>query len=103
MYPEGYSLEDDVMPVRSSQDLAAIVKGRRKELHLSQAELALRAGVARKSISELEAGKSRPALGLLLSVLEQLGLVLDVHRAPSRRLAKGAVDLDAVLEEHRRR
>ena len=91
------------MPVRSAQELAAIVKGRRKELHLSQAELAERAGVARKSISELEAGKSRPALGLLLSVLEQLGLVLDVHSAPSRPLAKGAVDLDAVLEEHRRR
>ncbi len=91
------------MPVRSSQDLAAIVKGRRKEVHLSQAELAARAGVARKSISELEAGKSRPALGLLLRVLEQLDLVLDVQRAPSRRPAKGVVDLDAVLEEHRRR
>lgn len=91
------------MPVRSALDLAAIVKGRRKELRLSQADLAERAGVARKSISELEGGKSRPELGLLLSVLEQLGLVLDVHGAPPKRRAKGAVDLDAVLEEHRRR
>jgi transcriptional regulator with XRE-family HTH domain len=91
------------VPVRSAQDLAAIVKGRRKEIRLSQAELAARAGVARKSISELEGGKSRPELGLLLSVLEQLGLVLEIHGAPSERRVRGTVDLDAVLEEHRRR
>lgn len=91
------------MRIRSAGDLAAIVKGRRKDLVISQAELAHRAGVARKSISELESGKTQPALGLTLRVLEQLGLVIAVELGTDTRAQKPAVDLDAVIEEHRRK
>ncbi len=91
------------MVIRSAQDLAAAVKGRRKDLRLSQAELAQRARVARKSIVELEAGRSRPELGLLLSVLEQLALVLHIDSAPAGRRTRDAVDLDMVLQEAQRR
>jgi DNA-binding XRE family transcriptional regulator len=91
------------MRVRSAGDLAAIVKGRRKDLAISQAELAHRAGVARKSISELESGKTQPELNLALRVLEQLGLVIEVARDTDARTRKRAIDLDAVIEEHRRK
>lgn len=90
------------MRIRSAGELGAVVKGRRTDLRLTQAELARRAGVARKSIVELESGKTQPALGLTLRVLEQLGLGLGVDRGPGRA-QKRAVDLDALLAEHRRK
>jgi len=91
------------MRIRSAGELGAVVKGRRTDLALSQAELARRAGVARKSIVELESGKTQPALGLILRVLEQLGLGLGVDPGPAGRARKRAVDLDALLNEHRRK
>lgn len=91
------------MRIRSTRDLAAAVRGRRKDLAISQADLAQRAGVARKSISELESGKTQPELALVLRVLEQLGLVIDVGRAADARAQKRAIDLDTVIEEHRRK
>jgi len=91
------------MRIRAAHDLAAAVRGRRKDLALSQAELAHRAGVARKSISELESGKTQPKLALVLRVLEQLGLVIEVGRDADARAQNRAIDLDAVIEAHRRR
>ncbi len=66
------------MRVRTIRDMAATVRGRRTDLKLSQAELAQRAGVSRKWISEFEAGKATAEFGLVLRVLDELGLVLDV-------------------------
>ncbi len=91
------------MRIRAAHDLAAAVRGRRKDLAISQAELARRAGVARKSISALESGKTQPELALVLRVLEQLGLVIEIRRDADARAQNRAVDLDAVLEEHRRK
>lgn len=90
--------------IRSVRDLAAAVRGQRRDLALSQAELARRAGVARKTISELETGKAAPELGLMLRVLAQLGLELQVGAGSRLRASRaGAVDLDAIVAEHRRR
>lgn len=91
------------MRIRAAHDLAAAVRGRRKDLAISQAELARRAGVARKSIGALESGKTQPELALMLRVLEPLGLVLEIGRDADARARHRAVDLDAVLEEHRRK
>jgi len=93
------------MRVRSIRDAAATVRGRRTDLNLSQAELARRAGVSRKWVSEFEAGKPTAEFGLLLRVLAELGLVLDLSSgndaAPSRVARR--VDLDALLNEQRAR
>lgn len=51
----------------------AIVK-RRKMLSVSQKELADLAGVSLHSIINLESGKGNPTLQLLLTVLEVLGM-----------------------------
>jgi transcriptional regulator with XRE-family HTH domain len=69
---------------------------------MSQAELADRAGVSRKWIYEFEAGKPAAELGLLLRVLDELGLAMDLVPRPTPDV-EGAVDLDALLDEHRRR
>jgi HTH-type transcriptional regulator/antitoxin HipB len=91
------------MGLRTILDLAATVRGRRKELGLSQAELARRAGLSRKWIYEFEAGNPTAELGRVLRVLEELGLSLEVARNLAAPAATPAIDLDALLDEYRGR
>jgi HTH-type transcriptional regulator / antitoxin HipB len=90
------------MAVRSIRDIAVAARGRRQELGLSQAELARRAGVSRKWISEFETGKPTAELGLVLRVLDELGFRLDLHgESPTKARDRGSVDLDTLLERFR--
>jgi y4mF family transcriptional regulator len=96
------------MRVRSIADLAAAVRGRRQDRRLSQSELARHVGVSRKWIGEFERGKPTAEFGLVIRVLEELGLTLEVgddaDAAPALPAsARGTADLGTVLEEHRRR
>lgn len=89
------------MIVSSIRDIAAAVRGRRKDLGLNQAELAERAQVSRKWVYEFEGGKGTAEFGLLLRVLEELELVMEL--APPATSSRGTkLDLDVVLDEHRR-
>lgn len=90
------------MQVRTVHDLAAAVRGRRRELGLSQVELAAGIGVSRDWVSDFESGKATVEMGLVLRVLEALRLRIDLvgdADAPDAPV----VDLDAILDEHRRR
>ena len=88
------------MIVRSTHDLAVTVRGRRKDLGLSQADLAARAGVSRKWVYEFEAAKPTVEVGRLLQVLDALDLELHLG-ARSPGSGRGVVDLDALLADHR--
>jgi HTH-type transcriptional regulator/antitoxin HipB len=92
-------------PINSIRDLAAAVRGRRLDLGLSQAELAARARVSRQWISEFEGGKPTSELGLVIRLLDALGLrlnLVDPDEGPDQRPQHGTVDLDALLEDYRR-
>ncbi len=89
------------MKVRSIRDLGAVVRGRRRDLSLSQAELAARAGVSRKWIYQFEGGKPTAELRLILRVLDALGLVLDVTYDEKTAAVQSTRDLDTLIEEHR--
>lgn len=93
------------MDVRSLRDLAAIARGRRRDLGLSQAELAIRAGVSRQWVSAFESGKATAEIGLVVRLLDALGLRLAVTEAGDIAAARDteAVDLDALLEEQQGR
>lgn len=69
------------MPVRSIRDVALKARGRRLDLGLSQAELAQKAHVSRKWIYQFEQGKQTAELGLVLRVLDALGLTLELLEA----------------------
>lgn len=105
------------MRVRSIADVASAVRGRRMDLNLSQSALAGRTGISRKWISEFEAGKATAEFALVIRVLEGLGLKMELDTDPSypaaatspkasvateTRPPRTPVDLDALLEEHRR-
>ena len=92
------------MTVQSMKHLTAAMRGRREELGISQAELARRAGVSRKWVYEFEAGKPTAEFGLLLRVLDELGLELELstRAEPPDSAQRDTIDLDALLEEYRR-
>jgi HTH-type transcriptional regulator/antitoxin HipB len=93
------------MQVRSIRDLGAAVRGRRRDLGMTQAELALQAGVSRKWVYEFEAGKPTAELRLILRVLDALGLALELgyENAARSPAASTAADLEELIEEHRAR
>lgn len=86
------------MDVNSLRDLAALARGRRRELGLSQAELAVRAHVSRQWVSAFESGKASAEVGLVIRLLDALGLRLAVADA-ARSSGSASVDLDALLDE----
>lgn len=101
LLPNG--VKDKIMRIRSIRDLAAVVRGRRKDLGLNQADLASRAGVSRKWIYEFEAGKPTAEFGLLLRVLDALDLALELASNPEAAIPDSGetIDLDELLEEYR--
>jgi len=72
------------------------------DLHMSQAQLAAHAGVSRKWVYEFEAGKPSAELGLILRVLEALGLELEIARTvDAGAVSHRNVDLDVLINQHR--
>jgi HTH-type transcriptional regulator / antitoxin HipB len=103
--------------VHSIADVASAVRGRRKDLGLSQSALADQTGISRKWISEFEAGKATAEFAHVIRVIEGLGLQLELDIESSARggatssktspatetlRTTPSVDLDALLEEYRK-
>ena len=103
------------MEIHSALDVAHVVRAARHLRRMSQADLAAAAGVSRRWLIDLEAGKPRAELNLVLTVLATLGVPLhagaaDDGDASARSVAEptlttesagtqpaGGVDLDAHL------
>ena len=85
------------MLIRTPSDLGAVIRDRRKQLKLDQATFANRIGVSRQWVIQIERGRPRPELGLVLRALDALDIQLDASaRAPHRRRS-GAVDIDDIV------
>lgn len=68
-----------MLRIRSATDVADIVRAARRRRRMTQSDLALAAGVSRRWIVDLEAGKPRAELALVLAVLDALGTPLTVE------------------------
>jgi y4mF family transcriptional regulator len=66
------------MEIRKIEDISTLVKKRRKELNLTQAECATFCGVGNRFLSELENGKESIHLGKALQVIRMLGLNVQI-------------------------
>ncbi len=64
--------------IHSVRDLGAALRVARKALRLTQADLALAAGVGLRFVVELEAGKPTVRLELVLRVIDALGGTLQL-------------------------
>ena len=85
------------MRASSVRDIAAIVRGRRRHLGLSQASLAAKTGVGREWIIEFEKGKASVEWGYVVRVLRVLGLSIDLEPEglPSEPASS---DVETILE-----
>jgi y4mF family transcriptional regulator len=71
--------------VTTPGDLGAVVRAVRREAGIDQATAAGLAGVGTRFLGDVERGKPTLRLGLVLQVLERLGLELTVARRTGRR------------------
>lgn len=94
------------MRLKTATDVGVAIRERRRALGLDQATLARKIGSSRLWVVQIEKGKSRAALMLVLRALDALGLVLradDGVARPAQPPIPGAeVDLAQVIEAHRR-
>jgi len=93
--------------LRTPDDLGNIIRQRRRTLAWDQAKLAHEVGVSRRWIIEIEKGKPRAELHLVLRTLNVLGIGLDAmtleaSSSPAPSLPRITVpDIDRVVERSR--
>jgi HTH-type transcriptional regulator/antitoxin HipB len=93
-----------IMLVRTPQDIGALLREHRQKAGLDQAELAKRVGVSRQWLVEVEGGKPRAEVGLVLRALNVLNIPLEV--GTSRYVTGIAdtpeIDIDAIVDAARK-
>lgn len=91
------------MLTRTPADLGAVIRDRRKHLKRNQASLATEIGVSRQWLIELEHGHPRAELGLVLRVLDALGINLDADIAQAKTPGPGTVDINAIVAKAKKK
>jgi HTH-type transcriptional regulator/antitoxin HipB len=75
------------MRVRTDTDLGAFIRERRTKLGMDQITLAKKTGTSRKWLVEVEQGKPRAEIGLILRTLKSLGVYIDLKTDSSPELS----------------
>ena len=99
------------MRIRTPADLGALIRDHRTRLGLDQKSLAEKVGVSRQWIVDVEKGKTRAEIGLLLRTVGALGIALDAEKEGPRKPkdtslshdADAHVDIDAIVDSARRK
>ena len=99
------------MRVRTPSELGALIRDYRIRHNLDQKSLAATVGVSRQWIVEIEKGKARAPLGLILRTLGALGIVLDAQQETSpspkdKTVSHGAdayVDINSIVASARKK
>ena len=95
------------MKIRTATDLGAFIRERRAKLGMDQSDLAEKAGTSRKWIVEVEQGKPRAEIGLILRTLKTLGVSLDIAvdrtKKASAASESGNVDSNNILNSLKKR
>ncbi|HET9101688.1 MAG TPA: helix-turn-helix domain-containing protein [Acidobacteriaceae bacterium] len=95
------------MRVRTATDLGAFIRERRVKLAMDQSDLAEKAGTSRKWIVEVEQGKPRAEIGLILRTLKALGVSLDLAADHAQKTVAASerpnVDINNILDSLKKR
>lgn len=90
------------MYIRRTEDIGALVRQCRRQLGLSQIQLAHKLGVSQSYLSHLEKGKKTLQLGLVLRVLNELGVVLSVEKESELDTPRGRkispISIDEIVD-----
>jgi HTH-type transcriptional regulator / antitoxin HipB len=66
------------MKMKTTEDLGTAIRTRRKQLKITQKELAMACGTGLRFIVDLEKGKPTCQIGKTLQVLHALGLAVEI-------------------------
>lgn len=99
------------MRIRTPAELGALIRDHRKKLRLDQKSLAEKVDVSRQWIVDVEKGKPRAPVGLVLRTLSVLGIALDATTEGSERpkdrnashSADAYVDVDSIVAGARKK
>ena len=69
------------MKIINTEQLGTVARARRKQLKVTQKELAMTCGTGLRFIVDLEKGKSTCQIGKTLQVLQALGIVIETGSA----------------------
>jgi HTH-type transcriptional regulator / antitoxin HipB len=97
------TLAGGAMRIRTAIDIGALIRDQRIKLGLKQRDLADKAGVSRQWLIEVEKGKPRAELGLVLRTIGELGISLvteDISRREDRKRPP-AIDIDRIVNAAR--
>ena len=73
------------MNIKSTEQLGSTIRNLRKQLKVTQAELAMTSGTGLRFIVDLEKGKPTCQIRKILQVLQALGVQLQVDRSIGTR------------------
>ncbi len=90
------------MLIRTPADLGAVIRDRRKQLCLGQAELAEKISASRQWVVAIERGHSRAELGLVLRTLDSLGIRLETRDKDVTPKTPSSPDIDAIVAAARK-
>lgn len=76
------------MKIQNAHDLGLLIRQKRQDLHLTQAELAVQVGVGRTWLNELENGKRTAQIGLTLRILSALGIEFKIPDSSPLEICK---------------
>ncbi len=74
-----FALKSQYIEIMTQQEIGITIKDRRKKLGINQQTLADLACVVVNTVVAIERGEGNPQLGTLLTILDTLGLQIDVN------------------------
>jgi HTH-type transcriptional regulator / antitoxin HipB len=92
------------MRIRTPADIGTLIRNARKKLQLDQSTLADKIGVSRLWVVEIEKGKPRAEIGLVLRTFDALHITLDAttSQTPPSRASQDSIDIDNIVAAARR-
>lgn len=91
------------MLIRTPTDLGAVIRDHRRRRGLDQHALAKKIGVSRQWVVEVEKGKARAEVRLVLRALDALGVALSIAGADTTGLKSEVpgLDIDQIVDKAR--
>jgi len=89
--------------IKDAYELGLLIREKRLAAGLDQGQLADKIGVNRRWVNEIEKGKPRAAVGLVLKALNSLGVTFKIDDAtdaldPENKIDN--VDINAIIDDH---
>lgn len=81
----GHYYRSGTMKIKNTEQLGRAIRTRRKQIKVTQKDLAMTCGTGPRFIIDLEKGKSTCRIGKTLDVLQALGLVVEARALDSER------------------